>query len=71
MDPAVQIRGSIGFGAKVPNGRFQLTLMAWGALKDRMRERGELGASSGHLCPETDGSMDLDSWIHGSIDLHW
>ena len=43
------------------NGRFQLTLMAWGAPQDRMRERSELGASSGHLDPETDGSMDLDS----------
>ena len=71
MDPAVQIRGSIGFEAKVPNGRFQLTPMAWGAPQDRMRERSELGASSGHLDPETDGFMDLDCWIHGSMDLHW
>ena len=38
------------------NGRFQLTPMAWGAPQDRMRERSELGASSGHLDPETDGS---------------
>ena len=53
------------------NGRFQLTPMAWGAPQDRMRERSELGASSGHLDPETDGSMDLDCWIHGSMDLHW
>eukprot|EP00964_Phaeocystis_antarctica_P025130 scaffold14096_cov66-Phaeocystis_antarctica.AAC.1 len=50
-----------------PDARFGSGFCA----QDRMRERSELGASSGHLDPETDGSMDLDCWIHGSMDLHW
>eukprot|EP00964_Phaeocystis_antarctica_P027093 scaffold15256_cov65-Phaeocystis_antarctica.AAC.1 len=45
--------------------------MPWGAPQDRMRERSELEAAVGHLCLPTDGSMELDCWIHGSMDLHW
>ena len=32
-----------------------LTPMAWGNPQDRMRKRGELGASSGHLDPDARG----------------
>jgi len=71
VDPAVQIHGSIGFGVQVPRARSKLTPFPHTVLGGTPGHGSELEAAVEHLCLPTDGSMDLDCWIHGSMDLHW